>query len=95
MISKELKRIVQEYEQQEQEQNASGSSAMQKHKLKHLWIKKATGLGITEFMLRFMCFLALRNDDYHGSQMVIITGPNQELAIKCIKRMNHSLNPMG
>jgi hypothetical protein len=51
-------------------------------KLKHVWIKKATGLGITEFMLRFMCWLALRNDDYKNSQMVVITGPNQELAIK-------------
>jgi hypothetical protein len=32
-------------------------------KLKHLWVKKATGLGITEFMLRFMAWLCLRNDD--------------------------------
>jgi hypothetical protein len=37
-------------------------------KLKHLWIKKATGLGITEFCLRFMAWLCLRNDDYKGSQ---------------------------
>jgi hypothetical protein len=29
---------------------------------KHLWIKKATGLGITEFMLRYMAWLCLRND---------------------------------
>ena len=56
-------------------------------KLKHLWIKKATGLGVTEFMLRFMAWLALRNDDYQNSQMVIVTGPNQELAIKMIKRL--------
>jgi hypothetical protein len=33
-------------------------------KLKHLWIKKATGLGVTEFMLRLMVWLCLRNDDY-------------------------------
>jgi hypothetical protein len=26
---------------------------------KHLWIKKATGLGISEFMLRFMAWLCL------------------------------------
>jgi hypothetical protein len=25
---------------------------------KHLWIKKATGLGVSEFMLRFMAWLA-------------------------------------
>ena len=56
-------------------------------KIKHLWVKKATGLGVTEFMLRFMAWLCLRNNDYKGSQMVIVTGPNQELAIKLIKRM--------
>ena len=56
-------------------------------KEKHLWIKKATGLGVTEFMLRFMAWLCTRNDDYRNSQMVIVTGPNQELAIKLIKRM--------
>jgi hypothetical protein len=27
---------------------------------KHLWIKKATGLGISEFMLRFMASLSKR-----------------------------------
>jgi hypothetical protein len=27
---------------------------------KHLWIKKATGLGISEFMLRFMAWLCLK-----------------------------------
>jgi hypothetical protein len=56
-------------------------------KLKHLWIKKATGLGVTEFFLRFMAWLCLRNNDYRNSQMCIVTGPNQELAIKLIKRM--------
>ena len=45
-------------------------------KLKHLWVKKATGLGVTEFMLRFMAWLCLRNDDdYRNSQMVIVTRP--------------------
>jgi hypothetical protein len=27
---------------------------------KHIWIKKATGLGISEFMLRFMAWLCLK-----------------------------------
>ena len=70
-------------------------SYLHAHKLKHLWIKKATGLGITEFMLRFMAWLCLRNDDYKGSQMVIITGPNLELAIKCIKRIKGLFEPHG
>ena len=56
-------------------------------KERHVWIKKATGLGVTEFMLRFMAWLCLKDDDYKNSQMVIVTGPNQELAIKLIKRM--------
>src|SRR5215204_2943498 len=64
-------------------------------KLKHLWVKKATGLGISEFILRFMVWLCLRNDDYKGSQMVIITGPNQELAIKMIKRIKGLFEPHG
>jgi hypothetical protein len=34
-----------------------------------------------------MAWLCVRNDDCRNSQMVIVTGPNQELAIKLIKRM--------
>jgi hypothetical protein len=56
-------------------------------KERHVWIKKAIGLGVTEFMLRFMAWLCLKDDAYKNSQMVIVTGPNQELAIKLIKRM--------
>jgi primosomal protein N' len=56
-------------------------------KQKHLWVKKATGLGVTEFFLRFMAWLCLKDDSYRNSQMCIVTGPNQELAIKLIKRM--------
>jgi hypothetical protein len=29
---------------------------------RHLWIKKATGLGISEFMLRFMAWLCLKDN---------------------------------
>jgi hypothetical protein len=60
---------------------------------KHLWIKKATGLGVTEFFLRFMAWLCLRNnDDYRNSQMCIVTGPNIDIAIKLIKRMKSFLS---
>ena len=34
-----------------------------------------------------MAWLCRYNDDYSNNQMVIVTGPNQELAIKLIKRM--------
>ena len=56
-------------------------------KEKHLWIKKSTGLGVSELFLRFMAWLCLYNDDYRDSQMVIVTGPNIDLAIKLIRRM--------
>jgi hypothetical protein len=66
-------------------------------KVKHLWIKKATGLGITEFLIRIMCWLCMKNDNYKGSQaqMVVVTGPNQDLAIKIIKRMKGLFEPHG
>jgi hypothetical protein len=62
-------------------------------KHKHLWVKKATGLGVTEFFLRLMAWLCLRNDDYRNSQMCIVTGPNIDIAIKLIKRMKALFEP--
>ena len=69
---------------------------LQNHK--HIWIKKATGLGVTEFMLRYMAWLCFQNGkksnigqiDHNivpGSQMCIVTGPRIELAITLIDRM--------
>jgi hypothetical protein len=40
-------------------------------KVKHLWIKKATGLGITELLIRIMCHLCMKNDDYKNSQTLL------------------------
>jgi hypothetical protein len=69
------------------------------HLEKHLWILKATGLGVTEFMLRFMAWLCLRNDDYKNSQMVIVTGPNhvaRKIKTKnCEKTWNYKKIQMG
>jgi hypothetical protein len=36
-------------------------------KHKHLWVKKATGLGVTEFFIRLMAWLCMRKDDYRNS----------------------------
>ena len=54
---------------------------------KHIWIKKATGLGVTEFMLRYMAWLCFSNKNIRGSQKCIVTGPRIELAITLIDRM--------
>ena len=58
---------------------------LQSHK--HVWIKKATGLGITEFMLRYMAWLCLRDDHLQGSQMCIVTGPRIDMAVGLITRL--------
>ena len=55
--------------------------------------KESYRVRVTEFFLRIMTWLCLRNDGYRNSQMVIITGPNQELAIKLIKRMKGLFAP--
>ena len=56
-------------------------------KEKHVYILKATGLGITELMIRFMAWLCLKDDKLKGSQMIVITGPRIDLAITLIDRM--------
>jgi hypothetical protein len=63
------------------------NNIMYPFKEKHIWCKKSTGLGISEFFLRLMAWLCLYNDDYRDSQMVIVTGPNIDLATKLIRRM--------
>jgi hypothetical protein len=60
---------------------------------KYVWIKKATGLGITEFMLRYMAWLCLRDDKLKGSHMCVVTGYRIEMAIKLIDRIK-GLFPM-
>ena len=54
---------------------------------KHVWIKKATGLGITELILRYIAWLCLKDNTLRGSQMCIVTGPRIELAITLIDRI--------
>ena len=44
-------------------------------------------------MLRIMAWLCLRDDNYRDSKMCIVTGPNQDIAIKLIKRMKGLFEP--
>jgi hypothetical protein len=61
---------------------------------KNLWIKKASGLGVSEFMLRFMAWLCLKDNALSGSQMCIVTGPRIDLAIALIDRMKDCFQVM-
>jgi hypothetical protein len=56
---------------------------------RQIWVKKATGLGVTEFMLRFMAWLALCRHEYADvySNFTIVTGPRIDLAIDLISRL--------
>ena len=53
-------------------------------KEKHLWTKKATGLGVPEFVLRLMGWLSVINDN-RNSQTTVVIGPNHDIAIKLTK----------
>jgi len=59
--------------------------AMQVHR--RIWVKKARGLGVTEFILRYMAWLCLRDREYFGAQMAIVVGPKMELGVKLVNRM--------
>jgi hypothetical protein len=57
----------------------------------HLWVKKATGLGVTGFFLRLMAWLCLKDDTYFNSQKSIVT-VIIKITIKLIKITKHSVN---
>jgi hypothetical protein len=54
---------------------------------KNIWIKKARGLGITEFMLRYLAWLCVGTKQYQNWRAHIITGPRIELAEEEIRRI--------
>jgi len=54
---------------------------------KHIWLKKARGLGVTELLLRYMGFLSLSSDLYHRKRFVVVTGPKVRIAWDLIRRM--------
>ena len=54
---------------------------------KYVWLKKSAGLGISTFMLYYIAYKCITDPVWKGKQVVVITGPNQELAISLIKRL--------
>ncbi len=48
---------------------------------------KATGTGMTTMTLRLMAWLCLRNDDYVGDSMAVVTGPRIDIAKEEIERI--------
>jgi late competence protein required for DNA uptake (superfamily II DNA/RNA helicase) len=52
-------------------------------------ILKATGLGITELTLRYMVYLATKDNQLRNSTMCIVTGPRIDLAENLIQRIKN------
>jgi len=54
---------------------------------KYLFCVKATGIGITEFVLRYIAWLCTKDSKLRDSQICIVTGPRIDLAITLIDRL--------
>lgn len=53
---------------------------------KYNWVKKATGIGASEFALRYIIWKCLVNDDWSNGIVCIVTGQNIDLAKRLIAR---------
>jgi hypothetical protein len=60
-----------------------------------VWVKKARGLGITEVLLRYIVWLACRDNKLKNSMICIVTGPQQEIANEHIRRIEALFEPFG
>jgi len=57
---------------------------------KKIWIKKSTGLGITEFIIRWIAWRCLSTDmkdKQVDTNVILITGPRIDLAITVMNRL--------
>lgn len=70
-------------------------NTLQDHK--YVWIKKARGLGITEFMLRYILYLIFTGpvNKFNNAQIGVITGPRIDTAVDLIKRLKQLLRGVG
>jgi hypothetical protein len=53
----------------------------------HVWIKKARGIGATEFLIRYLSWKASVNNDLDGKSIFIIAGTREEFANEIKERM--------
>lgn len=65
-----------------------------KHKM--VWVKKATGLGITELINRFIAWMCTKDNSFRDNQIdvsvVIFTGTRTRLAVQIIERIKGLFN---
>ncbi|MDE1861512.1 MAG: hypothetical protein KGI33_01230 [Thaumarchaeota archaeon] len=58
---------------------------MKRHR--KIFVEKAAGLGITEFVLRWLEWMAMTSAEFQNAQVALISGPNRNLAKDLIARM--------
>lgn len=61
--------------------------ALQEHD--DLWIKKATGLGISEFFLYYFLWVACKDNSLQGTHIGFITGPRMEITVMLMDRLKN------
>jgi hypothetical protein len=56
-------------------------------KVGHCLVLKSSGLGLTSFFLAYIAWLCLKDDKLKGQDIVIISGPREQLSIDLITRL--------
>ena len=67
--------------------------AIEQHRLLHL--SKATGIGASELILRYLAYLCTATDDMKDKQATIIVGPKESLASILLDRIRKLFVPHG
>lgn len=73
-----------------------GIGMTRRNQVKYLAIKKSRGLGITEFFLRYMAWLAIaKNHVYKDKRFFIVCGPGENTALDLIRRIKTLVSSLG
>jgi hypothetical protein len=65
--------------------------ALEQHRL--ITVFKARAAGITELMLRYMGWLALKDNKLQGTNMIVISAPAEDLSISFVRRLKAHHEP--
>jgi hypothetical protein len=64
-------------------------------KIGHLLVLKSAGLGLTTLLLRYIAWNCLKDDSWKDTDVVILTGPRQELSNDLITRLKQLFLSFG
>jgi hypothetical protein len=69
------------------------SRLINEERVGHVLVLKSAGLGLTTFFLRYIAWICLRDDRLKGQDIVIISGPREQLSIDLITRLRQLFLP--